>query len=283
MNERFTPAFEQPNSVPTELHTAYPAPERERPDWRRLEVTARRFRDRIAEGLAQAAEQHTSIERGTARCIAHVLSRALGRESTLAAFARTGEGDYEELREEYLTLYHYANTAWVTDLIDHFGVHLIRAAFPHAKTISALNADEAKLGRLLVPTAMEIGDMRVVVHIPGTYGATSITELSETLTELQIDKDPALRAFLSLPDVNAMSGDIMQDFDDNYIGPYRSIDDAIHKLSGVDDRIDEVNEYAEERCIVIDQLRPDYGALSEQVSSGFDVVEEAGIAYAFYK
>lgn len=283
MNERFSPTPSRPISASEELHSPYLAPDRERPDWRRPEVTARRFGDRIAEGLAQAAEQHTSIEHGTARCIAHVLSRALGRGSALATFARTGEGDYEELREEYLTLYHYAEAAWITDLVDHFGVHLIRATFPHVKTMSALDADETKLGWLLIPTTLEIGGVRSVVHIPGTYGATSIAELTETLTELQLDKDPALRAFLSLPDVNAMSGDIMQDFDSNYIGPYRSIDDAIYKLSGTEDRIDEVNEYAEERCIVIDQLRPDYGALSEQVSNGFDIVEEAGIAYAFYK
>src|SRR5690554_4464710 len=69
-----------------------PAPERESPDWRRLEVAAHRFGDRIAEGLSRAAEHDTDVDDGTARMIAHVLGRAFGRESALADYGRTGTG-----------------------------------------------------------------------------------------------------------------------------------------------------------------------------------------------
>ena len=75
------------------------------PDFRRLEVTTRRFAQYIVDGIATAQAERHEISTETARCIAHVLGRAYGRESALADFGRNGEGQYLTLRDEYLDLY----------------------------------------------------------------------------------------------------------------------------------------------------------------------------------
>lgn len=275
--------FRTEPAVSSEEHAAYPAPERDTPDWRRLEVAAARFGDRIAAGLRHAAENSTGIGRETARTIAHVLGRAYGRMSALSGYGRLGEGDYEQLRDEYLALAAATDSGWVKDLVDTYGSHLIREKFPDAHAMTYMGRDFAKLEQLLVPTEIEIGERKYVVHVPGNYGREAIEDLTITLAELQIDQDTAFSAYLALPDVNAMSGDIMQDFHDNYVGIYPSIEDAIHELSGVTDRIDEVHEYAEERHLAIDAVSPDYEALGEETANGYDIVEREGRAYAFYK
>lgn len=58
-----------------------PAPMREVPDWRRLEVTLHRFGDRISAGITAAQEQREEIDHGTARCIAHVLGRSWAKKA----------------------------------------------------------------------------------------------------------------------------------------------------------------------------------------------------------
>lgn len=102
MSERLPNNTQPEHAASTHEHpiAAYPAPDREIPDWRRFDVAVRRFGELIAAGIAEAMEQKRDVDRGIARCIAHVLGRSLGRHSALANFARTGEGDYETLREE---------------------------------------------------------------------------------------------------------------------------------------------------------------------------------------
>lgn len=270
----------------SEAHAAYPAPERVTPDWRRLEVAVNRWGDRITAGLSHAAENDTSTGRETARTIAHVLGRAFGRMSALAGYGRTGEGEYEQLRDEYLTLAQGTETGWVKDLVDTYGSYLIREKYPNVRTTTCMRQDHAKLEHLLVPTEVEIGERKYLVHVPGIYGRETIDDLTITLAELQIDQDAALRAYLSLPDVNAVTGNIMEDFHNQFIGTYPSVEDAIHELSGVEDRIEEVHEYAAERHLVIDNVSPDYEALAETMEAGFDIVEDdtgKRRAYAFYK
>ena len=259
-------------------------PESGAPDWRRFDIAARRFGELIAAGIATAMEQHSDIDQGTARCIAHVLGRSLGRDSALADFARTGEGDYETLREEYLALHNDPGVAESTqELIDWLGVHLIRKQHPDAKAATYVDIHPPRLDNILVPTGVEVGDWYVTVHVPGIYGSKDVAELTEELSVLALDKDPALRAFLSLPDVNAMSGNIMEDFHAQYIGAYLSIDDALHELAEVDERERDIFTYAEDRQLVIEQMNPDYAALREEVADAFDLVEEEGRVYAFHK
>lgn len=261
-----------------------PVSESRAPDWRRFEVASRRFGELIAAGIATALGQRGDIDPGTARCVAHVLGRSLGRDSALADFARTGEGGYETLREEYLALHNDPGVAESTqELIDWLGAHLIRKQHPDARSATYLDVHPPRLDNILVPTGVEVGDWYVTVHVPGIYGSKDIAELAETLVELSADNDPALRAFLSLPDVNAMSSDIMGDFHQQYVGAYRSIEDALQEIAEVEQRERDVLEYAEERQMIIEQLTPDFQALHEQVADGFDLVEEEGRVYVFCK
>lgn len=106
-------------------------------------------------------------------------------------------------------------------LLDTYGSYLIREKYPDVQTTIFLRQDLAKLEHLLVPTEIEIGERKYLVHVPGIYGRETIDDLTITLAELQIDQDAALRAYLALPDVNAVTGDIMEDFHNQFIGTYR--------------------------------------------------------------
>lgn len=141
----------------------------------------------------------------------------------------------------------------------------------------------AILDNILVPTGIEVGDWYFTVQVPGIYGSSDIAEKTETLRQLSADQDAALRAFLSLPDNNAMSRDIMEDFHQQYVGAFMSVEDALHELAEVDERERDLVEYAAERQLIIEQVTPDYEALHEQVADGFDLVEEEGRIYAFAK
>lgn len=286
MNEYLTKPTQPERAEPMHDHpgAVYPAPDRETPDWRRLDVASRRFGELLAAGIATAMEKHTEIDTGTARCIAHVLGRSLGRESALANFARTGEGDYETLREEYLSLHNDEGvTASTQELIDWLGSHLIRQQHPDAKSATYVETYPPRLDNILVPTGIEVGDWYLHVNVPGIYSTKDIQELTETLAELAVDKDAALRAYLSLPDTNAMSGDIMQDFHDCYLGVFATVEEAIHELAEVDERERDLLEYAAERRLVIEQVSADYEALREEVADAFDLVEEEGRVYVFHK
>lgn len=97
-------------------------------DIERLQQTATRFGDRIDAGVDAAHQEQREITRETARLIGHVLGRAYGRHSALANFGRTGDGSYNELREEYLDLYVYPGISEQTQhWIDWLGTHLIQA------------------------------------------------------------------------------------------------------------------------------------------------------------
>lgn len=287
MHERPIPTPGQPEQLscsPDRAGAPSPVAENGTPNWRRFEVALRRCGELIAAGLATALEQRTDIDQGTARCIGHVLGRSLGRDSALAAFGRTGEGDYEALREEYLALHnHEGVTESTQELIDWLGTYLIRQHHPDARAATYQEVYPPRLDNILVPTGVEVGDWHFTVQVPGIYGSSDIAELTETLTELSADRDTALRIFLGLPDVNAMSGDIMEDFHQQYIGVYSTVEDALHELADVDERERDVIEYAEERQLIIEQVLPDYDALREQIADGFDLIEHEGRAYVFSK
>lgn len=287
MNERHLPTpgqGEQLSCSPDRPGMPRPVQESGTPDWRRYEVAARRFGELIASSIAEAMAEKRDVDRGTARCIAHVLGRSLGRHSALANFARTGEGGYETLREEYLSLRNDDGVAaWTQELIDWLGTHLIRQQYPDARSATYVESYPPRLDNILVPTGVEVGDWYLRVNVPGIYSAKDIQELIRTLAELAVDKDAALRAYLSLPDTNAMSGDIMQDFHDCYLGVFTTVEEAIHELAEVDERERDVFTYAEDRQLVIEQMNPDYEALREEVADAFDLVEEEGRVYVFHK
>lgn len=155
------------------------------------------------------------------------------------------------------------------------------AANPNADSVLA--GDRQQVYALFLPTGVDVGDWYFTVHVPASYGCEAIGELDATLHELQLDNDEALQSFLSLPDVNAMSGDIMESFHENYIGTFTSAQDAVHGLLEIDEWEKEVHEFAAERHLYIENVTPDYEALLERARDAYDVVECKGQVYAFYK
>lgn len=275
--------FEHAPPTPSSSEQQLPsAPMREVPDWRRLEVALSRHSELIGDGIAYADEHHTGVNQETAQCIAHVLGRSFGPDSALAEYALTGTGTYEALRDEYLTIYHDpAAPAWAAELVDHVGTHLIYQTFPDASTSRQRASYPRKLARLHVPTEVAVDGLTMTVNVPGIYGRDTIAELPETLSELRLAEDIGLQAFLSVPGVNALSGDIMEDFHNCYIGIWKNLEDAIGELCLLSDREEEVADFASERKLFYDYLTPDYEALQEELEETFSLVEREGRVYVF--
>lgn len=78
-------------------------------------------------GIATARAEGTEVSADQARTIASGLARLLDApNSKLDAFARTGEGDYLELREEYLDLYaNPATPGYAKEWVDWLGTYLV--------------------------------------------------------------------------------------------------------------------------------------------------------------
>lgn len=263
---------------------ARPARVREVPNWRRFDVASEINADTIIAGIDHALESKKQIDEDTALRIAGVLGRAIGPDSHLSTYARTNTGNYEEIREEYLSLYHHPEAPpRATDLINWLGYYAVRQRFRFAESIQDPEPYPPKLENILVPTEVEIRDQPGTVHVPGIYGNEDIEDLKRTLRTLRYDQDAALQAFLSLPNVNAMSGDIMGDFHDSYIGSWHNHEDAISEICDLDDKEREVLEFASERGFYFDYLTPDYDFLEDEAREAYDIVRLDDETYVFAK
>jgi hypothetical protein len=263
---------------------ARPASQREEPDWRRLEVAQSRFLDRIADGIAQALAEHTEIDDGTARCIAHVLGRAYGRESALAEFGRTGEGQYLSLRDEYLDLYGDERADAVTkEQIDWFGTYLVQRENTGTGRRFMNEHLPPKLDQLLVRTSIRIGEGRFIVNAPASWHSGHEDELIELLTTLQLDQDEALQAFLSLPDVSVGTDDIMESFHEAFAGTYSTEEDALRALSPLEDWENSLADWCIDNGVEHEALEWNYEPLMARLRDIYDVVELKEVLHAFVK
>lgn len=255
----------------------------ETPDWRRLEVAHTRFLDRVAEGIAQAMAEHTEISDSTARCIAHVLGRAYGRDSNLAGFGRNGEGNYLSLRDEYLNLYTDERADTVTkEWIDWLGTYLVRRENTGTGRRFMNEHQVPKLERLLVRTSIRVGDDRYEVNVPADWDSGDEDGLIETLIDLRVPEDEALQAFLSLPDVS-VGGDIMESFHESYVQTYMFIEDAVRDLAELDSLEVALYEATESRSLPESAVQIDYLLIQEHVQEAYDLVEWKGHVHVFIK
>lgn len=254
------------------------------PDFRRLNVARRRFTQYIDEGVERARATQTEIDKPTARCIAHVLGRALGRESLLADYGRTGEGAYLDLREEYLDLYSDpAVTEDTKQLIDWFGTFLMQREKLGSGRQFMNEHLPPKLEQVLVATGITVGGQFFTVHVPGSYGDEASHELRETLTELQVPEDEALQAFLALPDVNAMSGDIMERFHESFAGSFHTEEDALRALSPLIEWEGSLADWQIDNTVDPESLEWNYAPLLERLAEVYDLVHWKGALHAFIK
>lgn len=263
-----------------------PAQERDGPDFRRLAVTRRRFADFIDPGIAKALNAQSDIDAPTAKCIAHALGRGLGRASRLSEFARSNEGNFEEMREEYLALYKSEEaTADTKQLIDWFGAYLINKEGRGSGRRFMNEYLAPKLDQILVADAVTVRGEPFVVHVPGTTGAQELRELSETLSELNLDQDEALQAFLYLYDVDASSDHLMEAFGDLYAGSFHEPEEALRALSPIGDWEDSLVEWQVDNGI--DEAAMEWNwvtrVLLERLKDVYDVVERKGVMHVFNK
>ncbi len=254
------------------------------PDAERLNRTADRFGQWIFEGITAAYEGHREIDDMTARLIAHVLGRSLGRESALAGFGRTGEGNYETLRDEYLPLYTDPTTPEeIRSWIDWLGTYLVqREALGSGRQFMNEHLPP-KLTQVLVRTEITVGDEQFTTHVPANYSGAEVTNLAETLTELSLNEDPALQAFLSLPDVNAMSGDIMESFHEAFAGTFHDAEAALRSLSPLEEWESDLAEWVIEHGIDPNAVQWNLDPLIMQLRDAYDLVEWKGTIHAFNK
>ncbi|GEP47618.1 hypothetical protein MSA03_11260 [Microbacterium saccharophilum] len=238
----------------------------------------------ISDGIAQALAENTEIDDGTARCIAHVLGRAYGRESHLADFGRTGEGHYLSLRDEYLDLYSSEQADPVTkELIDWLGTYLVQRENTGTGRRFMNEHLPPKLGQLLVRTSIPIGSERFIVHMPADWHSGQEDELIELLATLQLPEDPALQAFLSLPDVSAGTDNIMESFHEAFAGTYASEEDALRALSPLEDWETSLADWCIDNGVDYEALEWNYAPLMARLRDVYDIVELKEALHAFIK
>lgn len=263
---------------------ARPAPQRETPDWSRLETATNRFAQLIIDGIAEAQAGGRKIDESTARCIAHVLGRAYGRDSALANFGRTGEGQYLSLRDEYLDLYGDEQAdPMVKEIIDWLGTYLVQRENTGTGRRFMNEHLPPKLDQLLVRTSVRIGEGRFVVNVPASWHSGHEDELIKLLTTLQLDQDEALQAFLSLSDVSVGTDDIMESFHEVFAGTYRNEEAALRALSPLEDWENSLADWCIDNGIEPDALDWNYEPLMARLRDLYDIVEGKEVLHVFIK
>lgn len=269
---------------PRQLPEARVAADREIPDFRRLEVATRRFTQYVVDGITAAQVEHREISQETARCIAHVLGRAYGRESALADFGRTGEGQYLTLRDEYLDLYSDPDTpAEVKEWIDWLGTYLVQRENTGSGRQFMNEHMPPKLEQLLVRTSVRVGGEYFTVNVPASWDSGDEDGLIELLTDLRLPEDEALQAFLMLPDVSAGTDNIMESFHESYVNAYSFLEDAVRDLAEIDSIEHAIYEATESRSLPDSAVAIDYSLIEGHVREGYDLIEWKGRTYVFNK
>lgn len=239
-----------------------------------------RIEARIAAGIEDAALSGREIDADTARRVARALSRTAEPASALASFAATGEGNYEQLRDEYLAIYNAENTPpEVRDWIDWLGTHLVRREndswiaepLPHP------------LENVRVVSSATIRDEHIIFRVPGTASSADIAATVELLHELQVDQDDALQAYLTLPDVNAMRDNVMEGFHENFAGTYLDYEAALRALSPLSEWESSLAEWCLDHGIEFDALKWNFEPLIARLAEVYDLIELKGRVHAFIR
>ncbi|WP_405217752.1 hypothetical protein [Agrococcus sp. Ld7] len=216
-------------------------------DSERMMRSGKNFERDITAGISTAQFEAREISTGIARMIAHVLGRALGTHSELAAFGRMGEANHELMRAEYLELYNDSNTpSSIRHWIDWFGTYLVER-----EDLEALA--EAEAAREQEPEKAEFGDA------------------------------DAYRVFLTLGIVEPDAPDAMQRFSDLFAGEFATLAEAVRGLSPLEDWQADLDKWRAERGIDPDVIRFNLKPLLGQLEYGYQLVERNDRVYAFVK
>lgn len=171
------------------------------------------------------------------------------------------------------------------ELINAFGTSCIHRTFADVGTIGNDESLPLTLDRVLVPAEVQVvGDddaSTFSVHVRGDADTQTIWDVGDRLTDLDLSADPALAAYLSLPWVDASADDLLGQFQRNYVGHFRDVEEALASICAVDERERDVSDYAAERHIFVDSVWVDYEALRVEASEDYEFVEHLGRTYVF--
>ena len=140
-----------------------------------------------------------------------------------------------------------------------------------------------KLAQLLVRTSVGVGGEQVIVGIPASWDSGEIDGLIETLGELQVTEDDALRAFLSLPDISAGTDNIMESFHEAFAGTYETEEAALRALSPLEEWETSLADWCIDHGIDFDTLEWNYESLMNRLRDISDLVEAEGRIHAFVR
>ena len=253
-------------------------------DFERMESAGQRFEAMIARGIDRAKVGGTELDLSTTRLIAHVLGRALGRASHLAEYGRIGEGTYEQLRDEYLSLYNDPITPGEIKMwIDWFGTSLIHQLAEGSNRAFMNESLPPQIERLLVRSQMFIGDVLTVVQVPATLDAAGLEALAATLDPIvRSDYGAAFRAYLWLWDVNAADPNVVESFHTVYMDSFPTVRDALYAVSDLTDWEREIIDFAADRGIA-DAVSIDLEVIEKRVREVYDLIELGGRVHVFAK
>ncbi len=218
--------------------------------------------------------------------IDHVILDLTWSISTSFAHLYAYEGTFADVREELLSIYNHPEvTADARLLVDWLGTYLIEKDGRGSGRRFMNEYLPPKLEQILVSDVVTVRDQHFTVHVPGTCGATGLAELAGTLTDLDLDKDEALQAFLSLHDVNALSGNIMESFESSFIGSYYSEEQVVRGLTPIEDWENSLGDWQVDNGVDDDAIEWswNYRALFERVTDICEVVLWNGAFHAFVK
>lgn len=137
--------------------------------------------------------------------------------------------------------------------------------------------------QILVADAVVVHGADFCVHVPGSTGQATLSDLGETLGDLNLDRDEALQAFLSLPDVNALSENLLESFEATFAGSFHSLDDALRALSPLEDWENDLADWQVNNGVDEDALEWNYQPLYRRLRDVYDLVEWKVALHAFNK
>jgi hypothetical protein len=257
----------------------------ERPiDQERLAHSSQRYESQIHHGILEARLNHREIDLSTARMIATSLGRALGRASALAEFGRSGVGDQDAMRDEYLLLDDEALTppqvkAW----IGWFGTFLISSEAGSKGRQSMNETIPPRLELVLIRDQLVVKGELITVWLPADLDRQAVAKVASHLEELNVLDDAALRAFVSLPDVNAAHEVLMESFHASLIGTYPDMDQALRAVTELTAWEMQLRTFAVRRGIDPVAVSIDRSILTAQAKFAYEFVELDEGVHVFHK
>lgn len=208
--------------------------------------------DVIGDAIVEAQASGGEIPDWGARAIARSLANQYDETTALHNLAVTGEGEYEPIRDEAMAIYNTGRARpHIRRQIDYLLTYLLAR---QRKRESAADEPEPEPD----------------------------PELSDNAKDGLQSYGNAFRAFLKLDDIEPDRNDLVELFQDVYIGSFSTMNDVVAGLTPWTEWVEAVEEL-QERMVIPGQIRLDYVAAVNLAKDTYDLVELDGMLYAFEK